>query len=126
MSTVALRSIKEREILTRKSQRVRCMNLTPSVSIGLKAGKLKIRSVSFAAICQIIENDDEEDDHTHDITGRCRWHPAAANNPRGVSHMQNHRHRCARWCRLLRAPDVASESPWVRAWEENNGWSWCL
>ena len=49
MSTVALRSIKERETLTRKSQRVWCMNLTPSVSIGLKAGQLKIRSVSFAA-----------------------------------------------------------------------------
>jgi len=31
------------------------MDLTPSVSIGLKAGKLKIRSVSSAAICQIIE-----------------------------------------------------------------------
>lgn len=45
------------------------MDLTPSVSIGLEAGKLKIRPVSFAAICQIIENDDE-DVHTHGITDR--------------------------------------------------------
>ena len=49
------------------------MKLTPSVSIGLKAGKLEICSVSFATNCQIIENNDNDEDvHTHGITDRCQ------------------------------------------------------
>ena len=63
-------------------------------------------------------------DDTNDIPDRRR--PAATGGPRRMHHMQNNWHRCARRRWLLRASDVASESPWVDTWEETNGGSWYL